>query len=118
MLYWVFKYGAFVWLCHLLFRPRVEGRENIPRTGPAIMVSNHISAGDTFLLPAMMRRRLTFPAKLELFHGRGFKGRLMTWFLKSIGQVPMDRSGGRASAGSMDERPAGVAGRQAARYLP
>jgi 1-acyl-sn-glycerol-3-phosphate acyltransferase len=102
LLYWVFKYVAFVWLCHLLFRPRVEGRENIPRTGPAILVSNHISAGDTFLLPAMMRRRLTLLAKLELFHGRGFKGRLLTWFLNSIGQVPLDRSGGRASASSMD----------------
>ena len=103
MLYWVFKYGAFVWLCHLLFRPRVEGRENIPRTGPAILVSNHISAGDTFLLPAMIRRRLTFPAKLDLFHGRGFKGRLLSWFLKAVGQLPLDRSGGRASASSMDQ---------------
>jgi 1-acyl-sn-glycerol-3-phosphate acyltransferase len=102
LLYWVFKYVAFVWLCHLLFRPRVEGRENIPRTGPAILVSNHISAGDTFLLPAMIRRRLTFPAKLELFHGQGFKGRLMAWFLKRVGQVPLDRSGGRASTSSMD----------------
>jgi 1-acyl-sn-glycerol-3-phosphate acyltransferase len=102
LLYWVFKYGAFVWLCHLLFRPQVEGRENIPRSGPAILVSNHISAGDTFLLPAMIRRRLTFPAKLELFHGQGFKGRLMAWFLKRVGQVPLDRSGGRASTSSMD----------------
>jgi 1-acyl-sn-glycerol-3-phosphate acyltransferase len=99
----VFKYGAFVWLCHLLFRPRIEGRENIPRTGPAILVSNHISAGDTFLLPAMIRRRLTFPAKLELFHGRGLKGRLLAWFLRNVGQVPLNRSGGRASASSMDE---------------
>ena len=103
MLYWVFKYVAFVWLCHLLFRPRVEGRENIPRTGPAILVSNHISAGDTFLLPAMIRRRLTFPAKQELFHGRGIKGRLLAWFLTNVGQVPLNRSGGRASASSMDE---------------
>ena len=102
MAYWVFKYGAFVWLCHLLFRPSIEGKENIPKTGAAILVSNHISAGDTYLLPAMMRRRLTFPAKLELFHGRGFKGRLMAWFLTAIGQVPLDRSGGRASAGSLD----------------
>jgi 1-acyl-sn-glycerol-3-phosphate acyltransferase len=103
LLYWVFKYGAFVWLCHLLFRPRIEGGENIPRTGPAILVSNHISAGDTFLLPAMIRRRLTFPAKLELFHGRGLKGRLLAWFLRNVGQVPLNRSGGRASASSMDE---------------
>ena len=33
MAYWVFKYGAFVWLCHLLFRPSIEGKENIPKSG-------------------------------------------------------------------------------------
>jgi 1-acyl-sn-glycerol-3-phosphate acyltransferase len=102
LLYNVFKYSIFVWAVRLLFRPRIEGAENIPRTGPAILVSNHISAGDTFLVPALMRRRLTFPAKLELFHGRGLKGRALAWFLRVVGQVPMDRSGGRASAGSMD----------------
>ena len=102
MLYNVFKYGIFVWAVRLLFRPQIEGAENIPRRGPAILVSNHISAGDTFLVPALLRRRLTFPAKLELFHGRGLKGRLLGWFLRAVGQVPMDRSGGRASAGSMD----------------
>ena len=102
MLYNVFKYGIFVWAVRLLFRPRIEGAENIPRTGPAILVSNHISAGDTYLVPALLRRRMTFPAKLELFHGKGLKGRLLAWFLRSVGQVPMDRSGGRASAGSME----------------
>ncbi len=102
MLYNVFKYGIFVWAVRLLFRPRIEGAENIPRRGPAILVSNHISAGDTYLVPALLRRRMTFPAKLELFHGKGVKGRLLAWFLRSVGQVPMDRSGGRASAGSMD----------------
>ncbi len=102
MLYNVFKYGIFVWAVRLLFRPQIEGAENIPRRGPAILVSNHISAGDTFLVPALLRRRLTFPAKLELFHGHGLKGRLLGWFLRVVGQVPMDRSGGRASAGSMD----------------
>ena len=102
MLYWVFKWVVFAPLCRLLFRPTVTGREHIPASGPAIVVSNHISAGDTFLLPAMIKRRLTFPAKMELFQGKGFWGRVMTLFLKSIGQIPMDRSGGRASATSMD----------------
>ena len=55
----------------LVFRPRIERRGAHPATGPAILVSNHISAGDTFVLPAMIRRRLTFPAKAELFAGRG-----------------------------------------------
>src|SRR5215213_2113520 len=102
LLYWVFKWVAFAPLCRLLFRPSISGAGNIPASGPAILVSNHISAGDTFLLPSMIKRRMTFPAKIELFHGKGVRGKFMTWFLKGVGQVPMDRSGGRASATSMD----------------
>jgi 1-acyl-sn-glycerol-3-phosphate acyltransferase len=101
LLYWVFKYVAFTPLCRLLFRPSVSGAENIPRSGGAILVSNHISAGDTYLLPSMIKRRVTFPAKIELFHGRGVRGRILSWFLKNVGQLPMDRAGGRASASSM-----------------
>ena len=102
MLYWFFKWFSIGPLTRLLFRPWIEGEENIPESGPAILVSNHISAGDTFLVPAMIKRRLTFPAKAELFSGRGLRGRITSWFMKSIGQLPMDRSGGRASATSMD----------------
>jgi 1-acyl-sn-glycerol-3-phosphate acyltransferase len=102
VLYWVFKYVAFAPLCRLLFRPSVSGADNIPRRGGAILVSNHISAGDTFLLPSMIRRRVTFPAKVELFHGRGVRGKALKWFLSSVGQLPMDRSGGRTSATSME----------------
>ena len=102
MLYWFFKWFSIGPLTRLLFRPWIEGEENLPESGPAILVSNHISAGDTFLVPAMIKRRLTFPAKAELFSGRGLRGRLTGWFMKSIGQLPMDRSGGRASATSMD----------------
>jgi 1-acyl-sn-glycerol-3-phosphate acyltransferase len=102
LLYWVFKYAMFAPLCRLLFRPSVSGAENIPKSGGAILVSNHISAGDTYLLPSMIRRRVTFPAKIELFRGHGVRGRMMSWFLKGVGQLPMDRAGGRASASSMD----------------
>jgi 1-acyl-sn-glycerol-3-phosphate acyltransferase len=102
LLYWVFKWTIFAPLVRLLFRPWVEGEENLPKTGPAVLVSNHIAAGDTFILPSMMKRRLTFPAKVELFQGRGIGGRFLSWFLRTVGQLPMDRSGGRASATSME----------------
>ena len=102
MLYWVFKWAMFTPLVRLLFQPWIEGEENLPDVGPAILVSNHIAAGDTFILPAMIKRRLTFPAKAELFHGHGVGGRVVSWFLRNVGQLPMDRSGGRASAGSME----------------
>src|SRR6478672_8553625 len=102
LLYWVFKWLLFVPVVRLVCRPWIEGADRIPAFGPAILVSNHISAGDTFLLPMMIKRRLTFPAKAELFAGRGFGQRVLAWFLRNVGQLPMDRSGGRASASSMD----------------
>lgn len=98
MLYTLFKYLLVRPICTIVFRPWVEGEENIPETGGVILAGNHLSAGDTFLLPAMITRQMTFPAKAELFQGRGFKGRILAWFLTGVGQVSMDRSGGRASA--------------------
>ena len=80
-----------------------DRKELVPGSGPAIVVCNHTSAVETFIVPAVIPRRLTFPAKAELFaEGGGPAKRLVAWFLTVVGQVPMDRSGGRASAGSMD----------------
>ena len=101
MLYWLFKLVLVAPGLRVLMHPWTEGEENIPESGPAILVSNHLSAGDTFLLPALIRRRLTFPAKAELFQGRTLRGRVVGRWLTAVGMVPMDRSGGRASASSM-----------------
>ena len=102
MAYWIFKWLFFVGAFRLVFRARIVGGHHIPEHGPAILVGNHISSGDTVVLPALMTRRLTFPAKAEMFEGSDPRSRFVAWFLKSVGQVPMDRSGGRASAGSME----------------
>lgn len=101
LLYWVLKWTVFIPVIRAVFRPRVEGGENIPSSGPAVVVANHVSIGDTYLLPTLIRRRLTFPAKAEVFEGKGPGGRFLAWFLRAVGQLPMDRSGGRASATSM-----------------
>jgi 1-acyl-sn-glycerol-3-phosphate acyltransferase len=103
LFYWIFKWSLFLPVVRLVWRPKVTGRENVPESGPAIVVCNHTSAVETFIVPAVIPRRLTFPAKAELFaEGGGPAKRLVAWFLTVVGQVPMDRSGGRASAGSMD----------------
>lgn len=98
MWYWFFKFALVRPLVTLGFRSRIEGLENVPRSGGAILASNHVSAADTLVMPALMRRRVTFPAKAELFAGdRGPVSKVIAWFLRAIGQVPLDRSGGRVS---------------------
>ncbi|HEY6739532.1 MAG TPA: lysophospholipid acyltransferase family protein, partial [Actinopolymorphaceae bacterium] len=71
-------------------------------TGPALLVSNHLSFSDSVFLPLILKRRITFPAKLEYFTGSGIKGRLTAMFFRGIGQIPMDRSGGRASQAALN----------------
>ncbi|MFC1406211.1 MULTISPECIES: 1-acyl-sn-glycerol-3-phosphate acyltransferase [unclassified Streptacidiphilus] len=81
----------------IFFRPWVEGMENIPAEGPAIIASNHLSFSDSFFLPALMKRRVTFIAKSEYFTGTGVKGKLTAAFFKGVGQLPVDRSGVRGA---------------------
>ncbi|MGW7516775.1 lysophospholipid acyltransferase family protein [Streptomyces sp. NPDC054796] len=81
----------------LAFRPWVEGLENIPAEGPAILASNHLSFSDSFFLPAVLDRKVTFIAKAEYFTSPGVKGKLTAAFFKGVGQLPVDRSGGRGA---------------------
>ncbi|MFB7915078.1 lysophospholipid acyltransferase family protein [Streptomyces sp. NPDC056061] len=81
----------------LAFRPWVEGLENIPARGPAILASNHLSFSDSFFLPAVLDRKVTFIAKSEYFTSPGVKGKLTAAFFKGVGQLPVDRSGTRGA---------------------
>jgi len=96
VLYWLLK-AILVPLLRPLYRPTVEGLENIPFEGPAIVASNHLSFLDSIFLPLVVPRRITFLAKSEYFTERGLKGRLKLMFFAGVGQVPIDRSGGEAS---------------------
>jgi 1-acyl-sn-glycerol-3-phosphate acyltransferase len=92
MWYWLFKYVFMGPLLSLLGRPKVEGLENIPRSGAAILASNHLAVADSFYKPLVVSRRITFLAKAEYFTGTGLKGRFQRWFFTSAGQVPIDRT--------------------------
>ncbi|MEU6522208.1 lysophospholipid acyltransferase family protein [Streptomyces sp. NPDC046924] len=81
----------------LAFRPWVDGLENVPADGPAILASNHLSFSDSFFLPAVLDRKVTFIAKAEYFTGPGVKGKLTAAFFKGVGQLPVDRSGARGA---------------------
>ncbi|MFF3945327.1 lysophospholipid acyltransferase family protein [Streptomyces sp. NPDC001902] len=79
------------------FRPWVEGMEHIPKQGAAILASNHLSFSDSFFLPAVLDRKVTFIAKAEYFTTPGIKGKLTAAFFKGVGQLPVDRSGARGA---------------------
>ncbi|AXK33801.1 1-acyl-sn-glycerol-3-phosphate acyltransferase [Streptomyces armeniacus] len=103
MFYYLLKYVLLGPLLRLLFRPRIEGLEHIPDEGAAIVAGNHLSFSDHFLMPAMLRRRITFLAKAEYFTGPGLKGRLTAAFFRSAGQIPVDRSGRGAAQAAIEE---------------
>jgi 1-acyl-sn-glycerol-3-phosphate acyltransferase len=96
LFYWVLKTLILGPILRLLFRPWVEGEENIPTEGPAIFASNHLSFSDSIFLPLVVPRRVTFLAKSDYFTGRGLKGRATAAFFRGVGQLSVDRSGGKA----------------------
>ncbi|GHF66317.1 1-acyl-sn-glycerol-3-phosphate acyltransferase [Streptomyces mashuensis] len=85
-----------------VFRPRLEGLERIPDAGAAIIAGNHLSFMDHFMLPVVMKRRITFLAKHEYFTGPGLKGRLTAAFFRATGAIPVDRSGKEAAQAAVD----------------
>jgi 1-acyl-sn-glycerol-3-phosphate acyltransferase len=97
--------GVFYWLVKatlgtalkILFRPWSEGVRNVPRRGPVILASNHLSFSDHFFGPLPVPRKVIFLAKAEYFTGRGLKGLLTKAFFAGVGQIPIDRGGGAAS---------------------
>ncbi len=79
------------------WRITVEGIENIPTEGPAILCPNHTSVIDSFMLPATLPRRITFVGKAEYLDD--WKTRRL---FPALGMVPIDRKGGNASQNALD----------------
>ncbi|NYE47677.1 1-acyl-sn-glycerol-3-phosphate acyltransferase [Spinactinospora alkalitolerans] len=85
-----------------LYRPRIEGLEHIPDTGPVILASNHLSFCDSVVIPLAVRRRVRFLAKAEYFEGTGLRGRLSEATFASLGAVPVRRGTGREALDALD----------------
>jgi 1-acyl-sn-glycerol-3-phosphate acyltransferase len=92
MWYWLFKYIFMGPVLTLLGRPKVQGLEHVPDSGAVILASNHLAVADSFYLPLVVKRRITFLAKAEYFTGTGLKGWFQRWFYTAAGQVPIDRT--------------------------
>ena len=102
MLYWFLKNLIVGPLMLTVFRPWVRGRENVPESGAVIFASNHLSFIDSVFLPIVVDRSISFLAKSEYFTGTGLKGWFVKHFFLGIGQLPIDRSGGKASEAALN----------------
>jgi len=100
--YWLMKNLVIGPILLTAFRPWVRGVENVPRTGAVILASNHLSFTDSVFLLLVLDRCVVFLAKSDYFTGRGIRGWLIKMFFEASGQLPIDRSGGKASEASLN----------------
>jgi 1-acyl-sn-glycerol-3-phosphate acyltransferase len=92
LLYDAAKY-TFWSLFGTIWRMRVHGGENMPKTGPVIVASNHISFFDPPVLGTASPRRISYMAKQELFAIP-----VLGPLIAAVGAYPVDREGSAASA--------------------
>jgi 1-acyl-sn-glycerol-3-phosphate acyltransferase len=102
VLYWWSKYVLLGPLMRVLTRPTIEGLHNVPMRGGAILASNHLAVADSFLLPLLVPRRITFLAKREYFVQPGLLGWIKKTFFIGVGQVPVDRTSASAAQAALD----------------
>jgi 1-acyl-sn-glycerol-3-phosphate acyltransferase len=88
MLYWGLKV-ILTPLLRVFYRVHVDGRANVPTSGPVILAANHRSFMDSLFIPLVLRRRITFVAKAEYFESKK-----TAWFFRAVGQIPIKREGG------------------------
>ncbi|MEL5991469.1 lysophospholipid acyltransferase family protein [Microbacterium sp. 9H2] len=92
-------------LVRTIYRPRVEGRENIPPEGRLIFASNHLSFIDSIAIPvAAAPRAVHFLAKSSYFEGRGIKGWFSKAFFTAVGAIPVRRGAGQAALDALDQQ--------------
>ena len=89
-------------LAKVVWRPTVEGLENLPTTGAVIVASNHRSFADSMVIPIVTPRQVVFLAKEDYFTGTGIKGTLQRAWFEGMGMVPVDRDDTKAALASLD----------------
>jgi 1-acyl-sn-glycerol-3-phosphate acyltransferase len=96
--------GIITPLARVIYRPHVEGRANVPRTGPVIFASNHLSFIDSIAIPVAAPRPVHFLAKASYFDGPGVSGWFSKQFFSSIGAIPVKRGAGQAALDALDQQ--------------
>ena len=78
--------AVFWGLTHLICRYHVSGQEHVPLKGPLLIVANHLSWYDPFLICVVLQRRVWFFTKIEIFHWP-----IVGLFCRMTGQIPVNR---------------------------
>jgi 1-acyl-sn-glycerol-3-phosphate acyltransferase len=89
-------------LAKVIWRPSVTGLVNVPRTGPVILASNHLSFADSLVIPIVAPRKVVFLAKSDYFRGGGVKGTMQKAWFEGMGLIPVDRDDSKAAIASLD----------------
>jgi 1-acyl-sn-glycerol-3-phosphate acyltransferase len=91
-------------LARLVYRPHIEGRGRVPKSGPVIFASNHLSFLDSIAIPVAAPRPVHFLAKASYFEGSGARGWASREFFTAIGAVPVQRGAGQAALDALDQQ--------------
>jgi 1-acyl-sn-glycerol-3-phosphate acyltransferase len=86
-------------LARVIYRPRVEGKANVPKSGPVIFASNHLSFIDSIAIPVAAPRPVHFLAKASYFDSPASR-----WFFTAIGAIPVQRGAGQAALDALDQQ--------------
>lgn len=92
-----FMFGGIRHFASRAFNFEIEGRENVPKDGPAILTPNHLSFCDSIFVPAALPRRVWAIGKGEYMDSWKTKH-----IFPAIGMIPVDRSGGDAAMAALD----------------
>ncbi|WP_350350007.1 lysophospholipid acyltransferase family protein [Agromyces sp. G08B096] len=90
-------------LVRLVYRPKITGAELVPRRGPVIFASNHLSFVDSIVIPLAAPRPVQFLAKSHYFTGTGLKGWVSRTFFGAIGAVSVERGAGSQAQEALDQ---------------
>lgn len=101
---WIYTIGLYTAApaIKLLWRPTIEGLENVPRTGGAVLASNHVSVADEYMLGAAVPRHIAFWAKAEYFNTPGVRGWFYKTLMNGLGAIEVRREGGRGALTAFD----------------
>jgi 1-acyl-sn-glycerol-3-phosphate acyltransferase len=77
-----------IFIYKILFRLEASGREHVPQEGGVILTSNHVSNFDPPTVGILLKRKVHFMAKKELFDIPG-----LGWLITQLGAFPVKRGG-------------------------